>query len=133
MIKLIKELDNIKFVKSIITNGDWIIVIELNKKEMNKIKTGYQPDKGYLDIKNPPRGGSGVPNLEYNERVKIPPLSESEMIVINPDRYKKLCNYEKAWNELIKTAFIPDDAYKIKLIEQKYIIKTDFNKNKGDE
>ena len=26
------------------------------------MKTGYQPNKGYLDISNPPKGGSGVPN-----------------------------------------------------------------------
>jgi len=36
---------------------------------------------------------------------------------------KKQTNYEKAWFELMKTSFIPDDAYKIKKIEEKYVKK----------
>ena len=37
------------------------------------LNEGYQPNKGELDVKNPPKGGSGVPNKEkpYNQIIKI--------------------------------------------------------------
>jgi len=30
------------------------------------INEGYQPNKGKLDVNNPPKGGSGIPKYNYN-------------------------------------------------------------------
>lgn len=37
------------------------------------LKEGYQPNKGKLNIKNPPKGGSGMPNKKniYKKMWKI--------------------------------------------------------------
>ena len=48
------------------------------------LNEGYQPNKGELDVKNPPKGGSGVPNNFYKlGKCKILNLKKDDVIILN--------------------------------------------------
>ncbi len=54
----------------------------MNRFENNPYFRGYQPRGPKLDVTNPPRGGSGVPDLTPNSKLRTPNCT----ILTTPER-----------------------------------------------